>query len=87
MGYAAASLGIAIGASYRSGTMALAYYRGNLTARSFHKTEWEAVYEDCRKNAWNHVWQGLIWPVTVVRSIMPSIIIKLNPPTPKPDAQ
>ena len=86
-GYALIGLGVAAFLTYRSGSRALAACRskgnnsfpGLPTTAEQARSEWEAVSEDCRKHSWDHIWWGVTWPATLVRSVMPSLIIRFNP--------
>lgn len=47
------------------------------------KSEWDAVTAGANARFWEHVWDSIFWPVTSVRSIIPAIVLSLNPPGPK----
>lgn len=43
------------------------------------KTEWDAIKYGAEQNVWIRYWESFVWPVHIIRIIMPSIVLIFNP--------
>lgn len=69
--------------SYNEGKARLLEYRAGRNLDSKINTEWDAVKRGCSVGAWNGVFGAIVWPLRIGSSIMPHLILKLNPPPEK----
>ncbi len=49
------------------------------------KSEWDAVKYGAKYNTCNRLYESIIWPISIVESIIPTIVLTLNPKPAKND--
>ena len=70
--------------TYHNGKASLLQFRAQQThsststSTSPFPTEWEAVYDGCRKEGWQIFWKSLIWPATIAAQIVPTAVMWMN---------
>lgn len=70
--------------TYNEGKTALDDFR---RSRTKDKTEWDAVWTQCRKWRWSRLMDSVMWPSTLAGSMMPYVVLWMNPvagPSPPP---
>lgn len=43
-------------------------------------TDWDAVRIGAKWNAYGRLWNSIIWPISSISKIVPSVVLALNPP-------
>ena len=49
------------------------------------KSDWEAVKYGANHHLWERLFASIVWPITTIKNIVPSIVLMLNPPQHKKD--
>lgn len=83
-GYVAGGMSTNLYMSYNGGKLALEQYRNMNPGEISYKfknvtSDWEAVYVGCKENSWNKFWNSVVWPAHIAESVMPSVVLWLNP--------
>lgn len=75
-------LGYNIVGTYQDSKKYLENYRqGKLKTKSdLIKSDLDAVVYGANINRGERLWNSIIWPITVIKNIIPSIVLALNPP-------
>jgi hypothetical protein len=91
--YLLCSTGYCIGHSYKNSKNFLIHYRTNKLAeldlpeyeKTKIKSEWDAVKYGAGYMFYDTFWCSIIWPISIASDIMPTIVLLINPPPPKPN--
>ncbi len=62
---------------YRSGEL--------LNEKNIINSEWDAVKYGAQYNTFKRLYDSIIWPISIIENIIPTIVLALNPSSNKPD--
>jgi len=82
--YVAIGMATAAFGTYNDGKAALLNFRETETDRN---KDWIKVKEKCSVNLWGNALEGIVWPLTIFSKIVPSMVIRFNPPDNSKDSK
>ena len=81
--YITGGFGYNIFGTYVDSKTYLQKYRNGTTCDSSVTNEWEATKYGAGEHAFGRLWNSIVWPITLITNVVPSIVFTLNPPPPK----